>query len=343
MASQLDALPVPAHLPRLALDDDPFEDGDDPDFRKYHFSAGVVRQDMHKLSLAAADNGWADPDAVDLQHTAVKGPRHGFFHSDDNSVSTLDMYAEPEAHSSPSASSSRPHSPLDSPSSQHEPEFTQISLATPAPWSPSEEHNLDPPEQAPPTVQVEPVPEQPEADAVIEETEIPSSQNDSLDVFYSHVLIDASKSPSHRVTHSADYIASDNLSIPPPYNSDLTAIPSSPRSQSLPSTPTVPENRDAPQPVLSPSDVPPSQSTSVPNSPNGQPLTDITETKPSNHRPIKSVGPSALEKYISRTRPSFLPPKSRAEDDKHLADWESMMKHSRLAGTFLLPSLSSTI
>ncbi|KAF5388591.1 hypothetical protein D9757_004681 [Collybiopsis confluens] len=49
------------------------------------------------------------------------------------------------------------------------------------------------------------------------------------------------------------------------------------------------------------------------------------------HRPTRSTGPSALEKVRSKTRPSFLPPKSRQEDDKHMADWEVMMKHSRAA------------
>ena len=53
----------------------------------------------------------------------------------------------------------------------------------------------------------------------------------------------------------------------------------------------------------------------------------------SGHRPTRSTGPSMLEKVISRTRPSFLPPKSRDEDMKHLADWENMMKQSRAAGT----------
>lgn len=39
-----------------------------------------------------------------------------------------------------------------------------------------------------------------------------------------------------------------------------------------------------------------------------------------------------LDKVVSKTRPSFLPPKPRAEDRKHMADWETMMKHSRVAG-----------
>jgi hypothetical protein len=49
-------------------------------------------------------------------------------------------------------------------------------------------------------------------------------------------------------------------------------------------------------------------------------------------RAMRSSGPSALEKVMSRTRPIFLPPKSREEDDKHLSDWRNMMKSSRTAG-----------
>lgn len=52
-----------------------------------------------------------------------------------------------------------------------------------------------------------------------------------------------------------------------------------------------------------------------------------------NHKPTRSVGPSVFERVVSKTRPSFLPPKSRDEDQKHLADWERMMKRSRAAGT----------
>ncbi|KAJ4485144.1 RabGAP/TBC, partial [Lentinula lateritia] len=52
---------------------------------------------------------------------------------------------------------------------------------------------------------------------------------------------------------------------------------------------------------------------------------------PPTHRLTRSVGPSALEKFVSKTRPSFLPPKTRQEDDKHMADWEAMMKQSRAA------------
>ena len=52
----------------------------------------------------------------------------------------------------------------------------------------------------------------------------------------------------------------------------------------------------------------------------------------SRRQKAKSMGPSMLDKVISKTRPTFLPPKPRAEDRKHMADWEQMMKRSRAAG-----------
>lgn len=53
--------------------------------------------------------------------------------------------------------------------------------------------------------------------------------------------------------------------------------------------------------------------------------------KHGGHRHTRSVGPSTLDKVISKTRPVFLPPKPKTEDLKHLADWETMMKQSRAA------------
>ncbi|KAI6031467.1 rab-GTPase-TBC domain-containing protein [Pisolithus microcarpus] len=58
------------------------------------------------------------------------------------------------------------------------------------------------------------------------------------------------------------------------------------------------------------------------------------DTKPSPSPLVPSsrvVGPSVFQKVVSKTRPHFLPPKSREEDRKHLADWEAMMKESRAA------------
>lgn len=59
----------------------------------------------------------------------------------------------------------------------------------------------------------------------------------------------------------------------------------------------------------------------------------LTE-KTFGHRPARSLGPSVFEKVRSKTRPTFLPPKSRKEDDKHMSDWQLMMKQSRSVGAF---------
>lgn len=65
-------------------------------------------------------------------------------------------------------------------------------------------------------------------------------------------------------------------------------------------------------------------------------LSNSSQSEPfrRGHRQSRSVGPSALDKVISKTRPSFLPPKPKAEDLKHIADWEAMMKQSRAFGKF---------
>jgi hypothetical protein len=64
-----------------------------------------------------------------------------------------------------------------------------------------------------------------------------------------------------------------------------------------------------------------------------------SESSRRGHRPSRSVGPSALDKVISKTRPNFLPPKPKVEDLKHMADWEEMMKQSRVIGEFRFDSL----
>jgi hypothetical protein len=60
-----------------------------------------------------------------------------------------------------------------------------------------------------------------------------------------------------------------------------------------------------------------------------------------SHKPSRSHGPSIFEQVVSKTRPSFLPPKKKEEDIKHLHDWEQMMKRSRAAGASLTRSFLS--
>ena len=62
------------------------------------------------------------------------------------------------------------------------------------------------------------------------------------------------------------------------------------------------------------------------------PTSAFDETFKKQMRTSKSSGPSALQKVISRTRPTHLPPKPLDEDAKHQKDWEEMMRLSREAG-----------
>lgn len=71
------------------------------------------------------------------------------------------------------------------------------------------------------------------------------------------------------------------------------------------------------------------------------PNTQVSLPPPQSHKPSWSSGPTTFQKVVSRTRPIFLPPKSRKEDKKHLADWEAMMKQSRAAGDMVQPATTS--
>ncbi|KAJ6621221.1 rab-GTPase-TBC domain-containing protein [Mycena sp. CBHHK59/15] len=135
---------------------------------------------------------------------------------------------------------------------------------------------------------------------------------------YPNVIIDVSQSPTHRVTlSSTSQIEVDGRS--------LVLDHSPPRPSSEPSSPSPTDSADG---------VHPQSGVALPSSPSAHPSTPPIPVplSPKNptHRPTRSVGPSALEKVRSKTRPSFLPPKSRQEDKKHLSEWESMMKQSRV-------------
>ncbi|KAJ7786470.1 rab-GTPase-TBC domain-containing protein [Mycena metata] len=128
---------------------------------------------------------------------------------------------------------------------------------------------------------------------------------------YPNIVIDVSKYPTHRVTMSltSELDARTSDDTPPRPES-----PSSSRSETAASN--------------TPPDAGPSTESIPP--PSTPPIPVPLPPKNPAHRPTRSTGPSALEKVRSKTRPSFLPPKSREEDNKHLGEWESMMKLSRL-------------
>ncbi|PPR02695.1 hypothetical protein CVT26_009798 [Gymnopilus dilepis] len=127
-------------------------------------------------------------------------------------------------------------------------------------------------------------------------------------------------SPSHQ--HSEDSLESYPTSLATPKSAPLPdahhgsddSLPSPPASSGASSRATT--SFDAP-PI-------PANTSNTPG-----PSVLLTE-KPRSNRPHRSNGPSAFEKVRSKTRPTFLPPKPKQEDEKHMADWQQMMKQSRL-------------
>jgi TBC1 domain family member 14 len=144
-----------------------------------------------------------------------------------------------------------------------------------------------------------------------------------------HIRDDSTSEAQHRVVSTED-ILSD------PAASDATQEsrpPSPPQSELPPDTSTSEDEPETP-----PGQTLHEKSASTPSLPVPAvtpPSATSSSLPPSSvgHKLTRSVGPSLFEKVVSKTRPSFLPPKSRDEDQKHMADWENMMKRSRAAGT----------
>ncbi|KAI0001711.1 hypothetical protein BJV77DRAFT_969311 [Russula vinacea] len=142
-----------------------------------------------------------------------------------------------------------------------------------------------------------------------------------------HIRDDSTSEAQHRVVSIED-------SHFDPAASDATqeSRPPSPPQSELP--PDTSASEDEPE-------TPPGQTfheksastLSLPLPPVTRPSATSSSLPPSSvsHKLTRSVGPSLFERVVSKTRPSFLPPKSRDEDQKHMADWEEMMRRSRAA------------
>jgi hypothetical protein len=155
---------------------------------------------------------------------------------------------------------------------------------------------------------------------VPDETREPTENGPSEigDLPHPKVHIDASKLASAR-----EELAPANVSLNPPLDPSTQDIDY--EKQPPDSAPASSSSHEvSPPPVLSP----------VPTSP-------VTMKPGHRHIPSRSVGPSALEKVVNKTRPAYLPPKPKEEDNKHMADWENMMKLSRATGKFLLIFLAA--
>ncbi|KAJ6575265.1 rab-GTPase-TBC domain-containing protein [Mycena capillaripes] len=137
---------------------------------------------------------------------------------------------------------------------------------------------------------------------------------------YPNVVIDVSQPPTHRVTMSWTS-GLEGSSSRAPVDSPSPPRPASVGSSHSEAPASSPSNASGSLPAAA------SSSQSIPRTPPPVPV-PLPSQNPT-HRPIRSTGPSALEKVRSKTRPHFLPPKSRQEDNKHLSEWEQMMKQSR--------------
>ncbi|KAK1923371.1 rab-GTPase-TBC domain-containing protein [Papiliotrema laurentii] len=122
-------------------------------------------------------------------------------------------------------------------------------------------------------------------------------------------------------------------SLPPSTSPRLSESPhdrsSQDGSQAGPSTPSRLHAPPAhPHPFPLPPTSPPSDNSGLSASPSSS-----TRPPPSpTHRPAAALGvkgSSTFEKVISHTRPSWLPPKDKVEDEIHYHQWEGMMAQAR--------------
>ncbi|KAF8514755.1 rab-GTPase-TBC domain-containing protein [Gautieria morchelliformis] len=144
---------------------------------------------------------------------------------------------------------------------------------------------------------------------------VPRSQIHEVDHAYPNVIINASKS------HMADVRAHA-----PEFSQSVSKRPPDWSSTSEPTA-------DAMAPSLTPADGNSGRMTQSVNltSPSLSPPVHRSLPSLSTSGKARVNGPSAFEKVVSKTRPPYLPPKQKDEDEKHSKEWEEMMQRSRLA------------
>jgi TBC1 domain family member 14 len=281
--------------PTLDFDDAFLDEGDDANF---HFSPEAIREEMSK-HMPSVDSYWNDQ--IDSSSPGLQ--------LENLSVSTLDM--NNDTHHTP-AESPPPSSGLES-SSELSNDFSQISL--------SRSNSLK------------------DAEVPVDFSTMSTvSDEKAHNAPYPSIVIDVSNRAIENPTHEPPLTVNSpsRLSIDLPLESAVS-------TQSLPSPERIPSpmsaeatSRDSSQKAAT---------VSVPSSPKASGNAPIETTSNSStllteapvgkpgHRHTRSNGPSAFEKVRSRTRPIFLPPKPRKEDDKHLDDWYQMMENSKFLST----------
>jgi hypothetical protein len=120
-------------------------------------------------------------------------------------------------------------------------------------------------------------------------------------------------------------------SAPPSSRLSITIPPSRPLSVQLSrgDTPATPEKKEAPRLHAPPAHPHPYPIPSTSPRPSHEKRPSHSHAGPSGGLGVKGV--STFEKVISHTRPSWLPPKDRVEDEIHYHQWEEMMSQAREA------------
>ncbi|RPD65138.1 hypothetical protein L227DRAFT_495150 [Lentinus tigrinus ALCF2SS1-6] len=297
---------VTKHVPAagFSFNDDAFEEDEDIDVPE--FSPAAIREELAKnMRGLPGVNSW---DGVDINTEDIVA-KIGYSVDPDASVSTFDIDASHDS-PPPSPPQTPPLTHHDSQTSSHQDslydvplssEFSQVSLADEPKLPPPPPEQHDEPEEVQadyPAVQID----LSASEAVAKEVHLGSQSPRSSGETRSSMDHDPMPHPQYAASHEEFRTKGPpsplNLSPSHAVAASTSALPL-PSSSSLP-TPTTAKIVEPPTPTA-------------------------------RHRPSKSVGPSMLDKVISKTRPTWLPPKPRAEDRKHLHDWEVMMKHSREA------------
>ncbi|KAH9913326.1 RabGAP/TBC [Epithele typhae] len=304
-------------LPKgFVLDDDAFSDND---IDVPEFSPAAIREELAKsmARTGAADDRWGSGAGVDLEldtNMNDLAAKIGYAADPDASVSTFDIDAEPDSPPRPAR--------MDSLASMYD---------VPLSSEPSQERfSAD-------NVRAEPLQECDEPEEIAEADGGGGSDYPAVQIDLSGPTAQATEVGAHaRARSSVSSAASQPRSESETH--DLPPISVSARHQHAASQH---ELRTKPAPLdisgsgaaagaaasASTSALPLPSSSSLPTPTVPQPPTPTSMA--ARHRPTRSVGPSMLDKVISKTRPPHLPPKPRTEDRKHLQDWEEMMRRSR--------------
>lgn len=274
--------------------DDAFADSDDNEDVSFEFSPAAIRQEMAKNMKG---HWGADQD---LNGVAAK---IGYAGDPDASVSTFDIngsvHGEPISLSPPQQPPPLPITPQLSRSESDS--FHDIQLTSGFSSISLSDH---------------PSPPEPRHDTPEYPYHEPSPEPVSM---YAAVQIDVSQ----------DHPEPQVVTI----DTNPTTEPSTATSDHFPKIPSSSSIVQSPRSSVSTPSLPMTASTSA-TTPTTAQSNASTVSAGSRHRSTRSMGPSALDKVLSKTRPKHLPPKDKREDSKHMADWEVMMKKSRAAGMF---------